>query len=113
MNTLFFNLNLGDRFKCEDKVWTKVAPSYEKDNARSDEGLVTTFQPFTVAEKVEPLPVTMEGDDTVKHVVAVGNAFGGIKLYGPFDDYDTALKYAEGHVGDDWHVIQLELVQGE
>lgn len=41
-------------------------------------------------------------------VVAVGSAFDGIKIFGPFDDPDEATKWAE-HIHDDWHVIKLLL----
>lgn len=35
---------------------------------------------------------------TQLHVVAVGNAFDGMTLYGPFDDSESAAGYAE-HAG--------------
>lgn len=45
----------------------------------------------------------------IQYVVALGDPFNGIKVHGPFSDYDSALMYAEEvGVGIDWHVVQLE-----
>lgn len=44
------------------------------------------------------------------HVVAIGNAFDGITLYGPFTAED-ALAFGEREGDKDWHVIQLEKPQ--
>jgi hypothetical protein len=41
-------------------------------------------------------------------VVASGNAFDGMTLYGPFDDYETAALYAEKHADDSWWIVRLE-----
>ena len=46
--------------------------------------------------------------DTTKYVVAVGNAFEGVTLYGPFGAHSTAMKYAEHYVNHDaWHIIPI------
>lgn len=42
-------------------------------------------------------------------VVAIGDAFYGITLYGTFTDMDSANEWADHHSrGDDWHVIRLD-----
>jgi hypothetical protein len=43
-------------------------------------------------------------------VVAVGNPFDGITLFGPFQDETEALEWAEGTSGD-WHIVHLEEVE--
>ena len=41
-------------------------------------------------------------------VLAVGNAFDGISLYGPFNNGEEASEYAERHAReDDWHVVPI------
>jgi hypothetical protein len=41
------------------------------------------------------------------HVVAVGNAFDGTTLHGPFPSSEDAVSFGEGTKEKDWHVIQL------
>jgi hypothetical protein len=42
------------------------------------------------------------------HVVALGDAFNGISLVGPFPDYDEALAHADSGCYDgDWHVVSV------
>lgn len=40
-------------------------------------------------------------------VVALGNAFDGLSLVGPFPDRETALLYCEGD-DTDWHIIEMD-----
>lgn len=42
-----------------------------------------------------------------KFVVACGNAFDGIGLYGPFDEHLDAEQWAEQHGGDEWTVVTM------
>jgi len=43
-------------------------------------------------------------DDAV--AVAVGNAFDGVSLYGPFATHEDALPFAENQEAD-WHICKL------
>jgi hypothetical protein len=41
-------------------------------------------------------------------VVAVGNAFDGINLFGPFEDSEVAIAWAEHeHLEGEWNVVDL------
>lgn len=42
------------------------------------------------------------------HIVVVGNVVDGLSFHGPFDDYDSAMKYGESFTCDDWHVVPLQ-----
>jgi hypothetical protein len=43
--------------------------------------------------------------------VALGNAFDGITLYGPFEDHEEAIEWAsENDGGKPWEVVTLESV---
>lgn len=42
-----------------------------------------------------------------KYVVAVGNAFDGVKLYGPFDNADEASNWADANVVEEWNIVDL------
>lgn len=58
------------------------------------------------ALKLLPSPITR--DDT--YVIAFGNAFSGIKLYGPFNDNEKANNHAEymnRKTGTEWNIIKL------
>ena len=47
-------------------------------------------------------------------VVALGDAFNGITIYGPFSDQMVALEWAEDQQrGDDWHVVKVNSTSGE
>jgi hypothetical protein len=42
------------------------------------------------------------------YVVAVGNAFDGLTLYGPFNDEGEALRFAEDEISAaEWNVVLL------
>jgi len=42
------------------------------------------------------------------YVIAMGNAFDGLTLYGPFDDKDFALEWAgESDGGMPWEIVTL------
>jgi hypothetical protein len=42
------------------------------------------------------------------HVVALGNAFDGLSLHGPFEDVEDAVDYAEqSYQGEDYHIVPL------
>lgn len=45
-----------------------------------------------------------------KYVAAIGNAFDGINLYGPFDTVEDAAAFAEINTPDysDWNIVPLE-----
>ena len=45
-------------------------------------------------------------------LAAIGNAFDGITIYGPFETVGDAAEYAEQHTPDysDWNVVQLHEV---
>lgn len=44
-----------------------------------------------------------------KYVVAVGNAFDGLTLYGPFDTHGEAFQHGENNgESDTWLVVELE-----
>ena len=40
--------------------------------------------------------------------VAIGNAFDGIRLWGVFEDHETALAWGERNGGDEWHVLEID-----
>lgn len=42
------------------------------------------------------------------YIVAVGNAFDGMRMVGPFDDMYSAQEYAEGLNGEQWNIIPLD-----
>jgi hypothetical protein len=45
----------------------------------------------------------------MKYVIAVGNAFDGIRLIGPFKDAQSANEYAEMFIhSDTWVVMRLD-----
>lgn len=47
--------------------------------------------------------------DIEPHIVITGNVIDGCAFVGPFDDYDSALKWAEDLPPvDDWHVAALD-----
>lgn len=47
-------------------------------------------------------------------VIAYGNAFDGLTLEGPFDDYDAALKEAEKTTGmTDWRVVEVKEIEAD
>lgn len=42
-------------------------------------------------------------------MLAVGNAFDGIRLIGPFEDSESAATYAEDHFeSQDWCLVECE-----
>ena len=43
----------------------------------------------------------------MKRVVAIGDAFGGLDLVGPFDTNGEAIEWAEG-LTQQWAVVKLE-----
>ncbi len=56
-----------------------------------------------------PIQITNEN-----YVVAFGNAFDGIELYGPFDDHEKATNYAEhAHkkTYEEWNIVKLTGVE--
>lgn len=70
------------------------------------EAILNRFAPLT---KAEPAPA--EASDPAEpagcFLVAVGNPFDGIALYGPFPDHDGAVQWAEGR-HDSWYVTVVE-----
>lgn len=43
------------------------------------------------------------------HVIATGNPFDGVKLIGPFNNYEAALTYADSNTFEwDWWVVHIE-----
>lgn len=46
------------------------------------------------------------------YVIAVGNVFDGITLYGPYEDNENAQQIAELEFNhSDWHVIPLHSLE--
>jgi len=44
------------------------------------------------------------------YVVAVGNAFEGLTLVGPFDSFDEAEKYTDAEcVYGEWNIVKVEV----
>jgi hypothetical protein len=41
------------------------------------------------------------------HIIASGNAFDGIFFFGPFDDADSAVEWAERNCFE-WHLVYVE-----
>jgi hypothetical protein len=41
------------------------------------------------------------------YVIAFGNAFDGIELFGPFNTSDAAREYAEENMMDDWSITPV------
>ena len=47
-------------------------------------------------------------------IVAIGDAFDGITLYGPFDECEDATEWADNHTEDrEWTVVQINAIDGE
>jgi len=45
-------------------------------------------------------------------VIALGNPFDGMTIYGPFYDAELAVEYAEGNFqSDDWWIMDVEPVE--
>ena len=44
----------------------------------------------------------------MKYLLVVGNPVFGLYFYGPFDEADEAIQYANDHILDLWHVAQFE-----
>lgn len=43
------------------------------------------------------------------YVIVVGNPFDGLTIYGPYEDEDEAIQYAELWIrGYTWHVVTIE-----
>jgi hypothetical protein len=44
------------------------------------------------------------------YIIAEGNPFDGITIYGPFTTTDDAMTFAELHAGDDirWEVVRVQ-----
>ncbi len=40
-------------------------------------------------------------------VVALGDAFDGLSLFGPFDDCEEACEWAERNADGDWHSLLI------
>ena len=40
-------------------------------------------------------------------IVTFGNAFDGIRIFGPFDDEDAAVVYASNSGEDEWNVVSV------
>lgn len=40
------------------------------------------------------------------YVVAIGNAFDGLSVHGPFESSEEAQEWAQGY-HDEWHVLLL------
>jgi hypothetical protein len=40
------------------------------------------------------------------YIVAVGNAFDGVSLYGPFESFEDAEPFAQNQDAD-WHIVKL------
>jgi hypothetical protein len=48
----------------------------------------------------------------MKHLVAKGNPFDGVTLYGPFDEGDDALEWAEfNDTEGDWWIVKTTEVR--
>lgn len=45
--------------------------------------------------------------DEIKFVVAVGTAFDGLVLFGPFDSPDNAAEAGETSNRQDWNIVEL------
>ena len=43
----------------------------------------------------------------ISYVVAFGNAFDGLILWGPFDRVEDALGWAESSSSDDWTIVPV------
>ena len=43
-----------------------------------------------------------------KQIVAIGNPYNGFTYYGPFNNHNQALTWAEKELAGDWWVIELE-----
>ena len=50
---------------------------------------------------------SLEPDNVGGYAVAIGHAFDGITMYGPFQSYDEAHTFAERVDDDDWHIVPL------
>lgn len=79
------------------------------------EGMTTIEQGSRIHRAMEQLCTAAHkgqivlADPAPSHVVAVGDAFNGISLIGPFYDTEVANDYAENnHPGDDWHIVVLD-----
>jgi hypothetical protein len=46
----------------------------------------------------------------ITYVVADGNAFDGIELFGPFENEEDATMWAEYNCGE-WHVLEVGSVE--
>jgi hypothetical protein len=67
----------------------------------------TLLTPEDGTEPVIPKPAVVPQTDhgAEPHVVAVGNAFDGVTLYGPFHDANEAIEYAEKNVSSEWSTV--------
>lgn len=41
-------------------------------------------------------------------VISIGNAFDGLRLFGPFDDMEIAYQYADENRLEEWHCVLIE-----
>jgi hypothetical protein len=70
------------------------------------EAILNRFAPLTKAELARMSGNAVDPDAGC-FLVAVGNPFDGIALYGPFPDHDGAVQWAEGR-HDSWYVTVVE-----
>ena len=43
-----------------------------------------------------------------RYAICVGSPYEGLTLYGPFDDFDDALEWAERARFDRWEIVEIE-----
>ena len=46
----------------------------------------------------------------MKYVIAFGNAFDGIRLYGPFDTFEDADQFAQTDRNAEWVIAEINPV---
>ncbi len=46
-------------------------------------------------------------------VAVVGNPFGGLAIYGPFNDYEEAVDWCEEEIPEFWSIVSVEGVNDQ